>query len=214
MFVITATFDEELALGHIREMLALTDAPERLAERLGMTRDLELVRKAVVTPSFKRLITEVKSRRQYIEIGEQIEEAKTGKSVSRLFGSGFQEKKIARLEQERRKIPSPLEAQRWFYSHPRVVLLSTIRDFALDGSLHPDAAWREANAADLSFPIARMFETADLDFAKELAGELEKPLKQADARFLLTKFEGHRSIGFDVATHVATYYIPAPSESA
>jgi hypothetical protein len=214
MFIITATFDEELALNRIREMLALTDTPEALSERLGMTNDLELVRQAVITPSFKRLLTEIKSRRQYMEIGEQIEEAKSGKSVSRLFGSGFQEKKIARLEAERRKIPSLDAAQRWFYTHPRVVLLSSIRDFALDGALHPDAAWREANIADLPFPIAKMFETADLDFAKELATELEKPLKQADPRFLLTKFEGHRSIGFDVATQTATYYVPAPSESA
>jgi len=214
MFIITATFDEELALNRIREMLALTDTPEQLADRLGMTRDLDLVRQAVITPSFKRLITEVKNRRQYIEIGEQIAEARGGKSVSRLFGSGFQEKKIARLEAERGKIPSLDTAQRWFYTHPRVVLLSSIRDFALDGALHPDAAWRETTIAELPFPIAKMFETADLEFAKEVAAELEKPLKQADAKFLLTKFEGHRSIGFDIATQTATYYVPAPSESA
>jgi hypothetical protein len=214
MFIITATFDEELALNRIREALALTDTPETLSERLGMPNDLELVRQAVVTPSFKRLLTEIKSRRQFVEIGEQIEEAKTGKSVSRLFGSGFQEKKVARLEEERRKIPSLGAAQRWFYTHPRVVLLSSIRDFALDGSLHPDAAWREVTPTDLPFPIAKMFETADMDFAKELAAELEKPLKQADPRFLLTKFEGHRSIGFDFATQTATYYVPAPNESA
>src|SRR6202020_736006 len=83
--------------------------------------------------------------------------------------------------------------------------------------LHPDAAWREANVADLPFPIAKMFETADLEFAKELAAELEKPLKQADAKFLLTKLEGHRSIGFDIATQTATqraaYCVPAPRES-
>ncbi len=68
--------------------------------------------------------------------------------------------------------------------------------------------------ADLPFPIAKMFETADLDFAKELATELEKPLKQIDPRFLLTKFEGHRSIGFDFGTQTATYYVPAPSEES
>jgi hypothetical protein len=214
MFIITATFDEELALTRIREMLALTDTPETLAERLGLANDFDLVKQAVITPSFKRLLTDIKSRRQYVEIGEQIDEAKAGKSVSRLFGTAFQEKKVARLEEERRKIP-PVEAvQRWFYTHPRVVLLSSIRDFALDGSLHPDAAWREVTIADLPFPIAKMFETADLDFAKELTAELEKPLKQADAKFLLTKFEGHRSIGFDVATQTATYYVPAPSETA
>ena len=214
MFVITATFEEELALSRIRDMVALADTPDTLAERLGMTRDLELVRQAVVTPSLKRLMTELKARRQFLEITQQIAEARSGKSVSRLFGSGFSEKKIKRLEDERKKIPPPVEAKKWFYSHPRVVLLSAIRDFALDGALHPDAAWREVEPSSLPFPIATMFETADLDFAKELTNELEKPLKQIDPKFLLEKFEGQRSIGFDLKTHIATYYVPAPAETA
>ena len=195
MFVITATFEEELALSRIRDALAMADTPDALAERLGLTRDLELVRQGVVTPSLRRLMAEVKSRRQYLEITRQIEEARSGKSPARFFGSGFSEKKVTRLEDERRKIPALLEAKRWFYSLPRVILLSTIRDYALDGALHPDAAWREVVPSTLPFPIVAMFDSGDLDFAKELTQEMEKPLKQIDPKFLLIKFEGHRSIG-------------------
>ena len=212
MFVITATYEEELALSHIRDAFAMADTPDALAERLGVTRDLELVRQAVVTPSLRRLLTEVKNRRQYLEITQQIEAARSGKSAARFFGTGFSEKKASRLEDERRKIPSLLDAKRWFYSLPRVVLLSTIRDFALDGALHPDAAWREVVPSTLPFPIVTMFDTGDLDFAKELTQELEKPLKEIDPKFLLIKFEGHRSIGFDPTTSTATYYTAAPSE--
>jgi hypothetical protein len=212
MFVITATFEEELALARIRDVLAMADTPEAMAERLDLARDLETVRQAVVTPSLRRLMTEVKSRRQYLEITQQIETARSGKSPARFFGGGFSEKKVSRLNEERRKIPPLLDAMRWFYTLPRVVVLSSIRDFALDGSLHPDAAWREVPPSSLTFPIATMFEAGDLDFAKELTQELEKPLKQIDPKFLLTKFEGHRSIGFDLKTGVATYYVPAPSE--
>ena len=212
MFVITATFEEELALSRIRDVLAMADTPEAMAERLDLTRDLETVRQAAVTPSLRRLMTEVKSRRQYLEITQQIETARSGNSPARFFGTGFSEKKVSRLNEERRKIPPLLDAKRWFYTLPRVVVLSTIRDFALDGALHPDAAWREVTPSSLVFPIATMFEAGDLDFAKELTHELEKPLKQIDPRFLLTRFEGHRSIGFDLKTRVATYYAPAPSE--
>ena len=211
MFVITATFDEELALGRIRDLLALADTPETLAERLGLERDIEMVRQAVVTHSFKRLTNDVKAQKQFVEIGRQIDEVKTG-GLSRLFGS--KEKKIARLEEERKKIPPLLATQRWFYSHPRVNLLSSIRDYALDGALHADAAWREVDPAILPFPIAVMFAAGDLEFAKTLTAELEKPMKQVDPKFLLTKFEGHRSIGFDLETRMATYYVPAPTETA
>ena len=212
MYVITATFDAELAYGRIRELLAMGDAPEALAEKLGITRDAEMVKQGVVTGSFKRLLTDLKRRRQFMEIGQQIADARQGTTMARFLGSGFQEKKVAKLEEERKKFDSPLEAQRWFYSHPRVVLLSAVRDFALDGSLHPDAAWRETEPSQLPFPIASMFEAADLDFAQTLTDELEKPLKQISPEFLLQKFEGHRSIGFDLATSTATYYMPAPAE--
>ena len=214
MFVITATFEEELALSHLREALALAATPEALADRLGLKKDLEMIKQALITPSLKRLMTEVKTRRQYLEITQQIEEARSGKSASRFFGAGFNEKKILRLDQERKKIAPPLEAKRWFYSLPRVVLLSAIRDFALDGSLHPDAAWREVVPSSLDFPIAAMFDAGNLDFAKELTTELEKPFKQIDPKFLLLKFEGHRSISFDLSTHAATYYVATPSEAA
>jgi hypothetical protein len=213
MYVITATFDAELAYGRIREMLTLSDAPEALAERLGIARDVELVKQGVITTSFKRLLTDMKRHRQFLEIGQQIAEAREGKTMARFLGSGFQDKKVAKLEDERKKFDSPLESQRWFYSHPRVVLLSAIRDFALDGSLHPDAMWSETEPSKLPFPIVAMFEAADLDFAKTLTDELEKPLKQTSPEFLLQKFEGHRSIGFDLATNIATYYMPAPAEA-
>jgi hypothetical protein len=211
MYVITATFDEELALGRIREMLALADTPESLAERLGLERDVEIVRQAIIPPSFKRLANDMKAQKQAAEIGRQIEELRAGSGgMSRFFGSP--EKKIAKLEEERRKITPLLATQRWFYSHPRVNLLSSIRDFALDGSLSPDAAWREVDPAILQFPIVTMFDSGNLDFVRVLTAELEKPLKQVDPKFVLTKFEGHRSIDFDIETHTATYYIAAPRE--
>jgi hypothetical protein len=213
MYVITATFDPEMACSQIRELLVMADTPEALAERLGLTRDAAMVKQGVVTTSFKRLLTEIKKRRQFLDIGAQVAEARGGKSVARFLGAGFQDKKVAKLEQERTKLDSNLEAQRWFYSHPRVVLLSSMRDFALDGSLNQDASWQETEPSKLPFPIATMFETGDLDLAKTLTDELEKPLKQTDPKFLLEKFEGHRSIGFDFATSTATYYMPAPAEA-
>ena len=63
----------------------------------------------------------------------------------------------------------------------------------------------------LKFPIAEMFETANKSFAQELVAQLEKPLKDVDPRFLLEKFEGHRSITFDFDKGVAIYYTPAPA---
>ena len=211
MYIITATFDPDAAFARTSELLALGHSPERLAERLGITRDLEIVKQGVVTASFKRLLNDVKQLKHFVEINRQIDEVKNDKSALRFLGSGFKERQIAKLEEEGRKFGSILDAPEWFYQQPRVQLLASIRDYALDGSQQGDAVWTDMDPDKLAFPIAAMFESANLPFAEGLVTQLEKPLKDIDPRFLLEKFEGHRSITFDFDKGVATYYTPAPA---
>jgi len=211
MYIITATFDADAAFARTSELLALGDSPERLAERLGITRDLEMIKQGVATPSFKRLISDVKQLELFVGINRQIEEVKNGKTVMRFLGDGFKEKQIAKLEEQAGKLGSLIEAPKWFYQQPRVQLLSSIRDYALDGSQQGDAVWTEIEREKLVFPIADMFETADKAFAQMLVAQIEKPLKDIDPRFLLEKFEGNRSITFDFDKGVAIYYSPAPA---
>jgi hypothetical protein len=211
MYIITATFDPDAAFARTSEMLALGHSPERLAEQLGITRDVETVKKGVASASFKRLISDVDRLKRFIEINRQIEEVKTGKSVMRFLGEGFKEKQIAKLEEESRKLGQLLDAPAWFYQQPRVQLLSAIRDFALDASQQGDAAWVEVEREKLVFPIVAMFEAADKAFAETLVEQIEKPLKDVDPRFLLEKFEGNRSISFDFDKGLAMYYTPAPA---
>jgi hypothetical protein len=209
MYIITATFDADAAFARTSEMLALGDSPERLAERLGIPRDLDVVKQGVANVSFKRLLNDIKELKHFVEINKQIEEVKSGKSVLRFLGEGFKEKQIAKLEEECRKFDSLIEAPQWFYQQPRVQLLSSIRDYALDGSQQGDAVWTEIDRQKLVFPIAAMFEAADKAFAQALVAQIEKPLKDIDPRFLLEKFEGNRSITFDFDKGVAMYYTPA-----
>jgi hypothetical protein len=211
MYIITATFDPDAAFARAGEMLALGDSPERLAERLGVVRDMEIVKQGVASASFRRLLQDMKLLKQSVTINQQIEEVKNGKTILSFLGDGFKEKQIAKLEEERRKLGDLIEAPKWFYQQPRVHLLSTIRDYALDGSQQGDAAWTEISRDKLVYPIANMFETADKNFAQELVTQLEKPLRDIDPRFLLEKFEGHRSIMFDFDKGVAIYYSPAPA---
>ena len=210
MYIITATFDADAAFARSSELLALGDSPERLAERLGITRDLDMVKQGVVNPSFKRLLADIKQLEHFVEINRRIDEVKNGKSMLRFLGDGFKEKQIAKLEEEAIKVGALIEAPRWFYQQPRVQLLSSIRDYALDGSQQGDAVWTEIEQESLVFPIANMFETADKVFAQNLVAQIEKPLKDIDPRFLLEKFEGNRSITFDFDKGVAIYYTPAP----
>src|ERR1700683_90323 len=196
MYIITATFDADAAFARTTELLALGDSPERLAERLGITRDLGVVKQGVANASFKRLLNDIKQLKHFVEINQQIEDIKNDKSALRFLGTGFKEKQIAKLEDESRKLGSLIDAPKWFYEQPRVQLLSSIRDYALDGSQQGDAVWTEIEREKLSFPIASMFESADKAFARDLVTQLERPLKDVDARFLLEKFEGNRSITF------------------
>jgi hypothetical protein len=211
MYIITATFDADAAFARASELLALGDSPERLAERLGITRDLAVVKQGVQPASFRRLIADVKHLKKFVEVQQQIEDVKNGKSVMRFLGEGFKEKQIIKLEEEMKKFGSLIEGPAWFYQQPRVQLLSSIRDYALDGSQQGDAVWTEIEREKLVFPIVAMFESANKEFAQELVTQLERPLKDVDPRFLLEKFEGHRSIMFDFDKGVAIYYTPAPA---
>lgn len=211
MYIITATFDSEAALARTSELLALGDSPERLAERLGITRDLAAVKEGVVTTSFKRVMADLQKLKQFVDIEKKIEEVRAGKGMIKFLGAAYQEKQVQKLEEERRKFGSLIEAPRWFYKQPRIQLLSAIRDYALDGSLQGDAAWIEVAEETLVFPIAQMYEHADLAFATTLIGQVEKPLKDIDPHFLLEKFEGNRSISFDFEQGIALYYTPAPA---
>lgn len=211
MYIISASFDSDAAYAKTSELLALGDLPERLAERLGIMRDIEMVKEGVQAVSFKKVMTDIGQLKHYIEIERHIDEIKNGKTMGRFLGEKFQEKQVAKLEEQKRKIGSLIEAPRWFYKQPRVQLLSAIRDYALDGSQQGDAAWTEIEEEKLVFPIAQMFESADHVFAETLIGQLEKQLKDVDPRFLLERFEGNRSITFDFEKSVALYYTPAPA---
>jgi len=211
MHIIAASFDPEAALTRTREVLALGDSPERLGEKLGITRDLDIVKQGVVNSSFKRLMADINKLKQYKEVEKQLDEVKTDKSMLRFLGASFKEKQIAKLEEDLRKFGSLIEAPRWFYKQPRVQLLSAIRDYALDGSQQGDAAWIEVEEDNLVFPIVNMYEQADQAFAQSVVSQLERPLKDIDTKFVLEKFEGNRSITFDFEKGVATYYTPAPS---
>lgn len=213
MYLITASFDVEQAQAKATELLALGDTPERLTERLGIPHDLSMVREGAPAASFKKLIVEMTRLKQYLALDRQIEELKADKSMLRFLGAGFKEKQLAKLQEARRKFGSLIEAPRWFYKQPRVRLLSAIRDYALDGSQQGDAVWSEIDEKKLVFPIADIFEKADVPAAEALAAEIEKPLKDVPPRFLLEKFEGNRSIHFDLEKGIAIYYAPAPGAS-
>lgn len=214
MYIISATFDVEQAQTRAAELLALGDSPDHLAELLGTPRDLEAIRQGVHTASFKQLLESVAHLQKYVEIEKQIEKHRTDQSMLRFLGSGFKEKQLARLEEEREKFGSLIEGPRWFYGHPRVRLLSSIRDYALDHSQQGDAVWNDVDEKSLVFPIATIFEKADRDGAQILVEEIEKPLKDINPRFLLESFEGHRSISFDFENGVALYYTPTPTPAA
>jgi len=209
MYIITATFDPDAAFARASELLTLGDSPERLAERLGITRDLELVKQGVVNSSFRKLLADIKQLEHYLALNRQIEDVKNGKTMMRFLGEGFKAKQVAKLQEECKKFGSLIEAPKWFYQQPRVHLLSSIRDYALDGSQQGDAVWTDVDRESLVFPIAAMFESADKVRAQEIVAQIEKPLKDIDPRYLLEKFEGHRSITFDFDKGVAIYYTPA-----
>lgn len=214
MYIITSPFDVEQAQSRIMELFSLGEAPARLAELLVLPHDLEMVKEGIRPASFKQMLEDIERLQQFVELEKQIDKLKNDKSMLRFLGSGYKEKQLAKLQEERRKFGSLIDAPSRFYRHPRVRLLSSIRDYALDHSQQGDAVWTEVDEKALVFPIATIFEKADLDGAQILVEEIEKPLKDISPRFLLESFEGHRSISFDLGKGVALSYAPAPGQAA
>jgi len=71
MHIIAASFDPDAALSRTSEVLALGDSPERLAEKLGITRDIDMIKEGVAPASFKRLLTDIVKLKQYVEVEKQ-----------------------------------------------------------------------------------------------------------------------------------------------
>lgn len=211
MYILTVAFDPELALAKTSEVLALEDSPERLAEKLNVTKELPQVKEGVNQRAFRRLIEEVDKLKKYLDIEKEIDEVQSPNYKLRFLGSTFREGQLVKLNEAKRKLGSLIEAPRWFYKQPRVNLLSAIRDFALDGSMTGNPEWIDTGGEPLPLPLADMFETGNLGFARSVASELEKRFRDVSPKFLLEKFEGHRSIKFDFATKQATFYTPVRS---
>lgn len=208
MHLLRATFDRDRAYEKISELLALEDNPERLAEKLGLPRDVEKIKAGIAAVPYKRLVTEVEKLREFVELEKEIENVKAGKWTFSFMGKGFAENKIATLMEKRRKFGSLIETPRWFFRQDRVWLLHAMRDYALDSSNQGDAEWVENPLDTLTLPVSQMLETGNVEAAKAMALELGKPLKDVDPAFVMTRLEGHRTLYFDVDKNVAFYFLP------
>lgn len=208
MHLLRATFDRDLAYEKIGELLALHDNPERLAEKLGLPRDVEKIKAGIEVTPYKRLITEVEKLREFVLLEKEIEDVKSGKWTFGFMGKGFAEKKVATLMEKRRKFGSLIETPRWLFRQERVWLLNSLRDYALDSSNQGDAEWVEDPLESLQLPVSQMLETGNVEEAKLMASELGKPLKDVDPAFVMTRLEGHRTLFFDVEKRHAYYFLP------
>src|ERR1700761_4088749 len=115
MYIITATFDADAAFARTAELLALGDSPERLAERLGITRELGVVKQGVQQANFRRVFADLKGIKKYVEVRQKIEDVRGNKSVLRFLGEGMKGKQLAKLEAEMAQCGSLIDAPAWFY---------------------------------------------------------------------------------------------------
>ena len=97
---------------------------------LGITRDLESVREGVKPASFQQVLAEVGEMQKFLEVEKQIEKLKTDQSMLRFLGSGFKEKQLTRLGEERAKFGSLIEGPPLVLpatAHPAAFLHSRLR---------------------------------------------------------------------------------------
>jgi hypothetical protein len=212
MYVLCATFEPELALNKVAELLALADTPDRLAEKLAIQDELDRVKAGVAGGSFKRLVQDIERIRKFLDLEKEMEDIRAGKWAFAFMGKSFAEGKLKALAEKRRKFGSLIEAPRWYYQQERVRLLSAMRDAALEGSEQGDAEWVESANRPIPYPIVDLFEKGDITGAKTLAAYLEKPLKDLDAKWILTQLEGNRALHFNFEKSIVMFYAPVRKE--
>lgn len=210
MYILKATFDRDLAVSKMADMLALADNPERMSDKLNLREHRELIEDGIRPISGKKLIQAVAKVKETLSLDQEIGKIQEGGTfVSKLLGKSFARNKMEKLNERRRRLGNITEAPRWFYHEPRVWLLSALRDFAMEVSNQDDAEWVDS---DQGFPVVSplmdMFDTGNVAFAKLVAEQLELPLAEVDPVFILQNWDGHRSLVFDFENSVVTYFVP------
>ncbi|PTX99899.1 hypothetical protein DB346_19000 [Verrucomicrobia bacterium LW23] len=213
MHLLTAAFDPETAISRVSEIFALSDSPERIAEKLNVPNEVDRVKDGMAVPQCKRLLADIDKLRAFVDLEKQIEDVKAGKWSWNFLGKSARDAHLAKLLDKRRKFGSLIEAPRWFYRLDRVWLLHCIRDYALDSATQmADSEWIEVddnNAnGELPYPIVSMFEAADTARAKTIILNLERPFKDVSPEWVLKDMEGHRALHFDFEKRMAVYFQP------
>ncbi|MEM1059638.1 MAG: hypothetical protein AAGK14_10350 [Verrucomicrobiota bacterium] len=208
MYVLCATFDPKLALSKVKEMLAMGEEAERLAQRLGQPDEAAAIKDGVENGSMKALVEGVTRVQEFLDIEKEIEQVENGRWAMGFMGKGFRDKKLKKLRAKRSGYGSLIDAPRDFYQLNRVRLLGLIRDFALDCAEQGDAEWIDTESRPLHFPLAEMFEQGDVDRARKIASALGKPFGNLDPEFVLKTMEGHRALSFDFEKNLVTFYGP------
>ncbi len=208
MYVLCATFDPRLAVGKVKEMLALANEPERLAQRLGQPEEAENFKQGIEDASMETLVNGVQRVQEFLDVEREIEQVESGRWALGFMGKGFRDKRLKKLRSKRKEYGTLIDAPREFYQLNRVRLIGAIRDFALDCSEQGDAEWIELGNKPLPLPLVEMFEQGDVDLAKKIASALSKPFDKLDPEYLLKNLEGHRTLFFDFEKNLVTFYGP------
>jgi len=205
MYVVTATFEREIALAKVAELLALANEPEKLAEKLNLSRNLDKVKQGVAITPFGRMPKDVEKLAEFVLLDQERSEVREGKWAFNFMGKNMTLRKLSKISGKIRKLGSLIEAPRWFYKQDRVWLLGAIRDYALVASAHDDGEWFDIDAKPVKLPLVEMFEKGDFDMAKTISEQLEKPLSDLDPMFVLQKMEGHRALLFNFEKNSVVY---------
>lgn len=208
MYVLCATFDPRLAIGKVKEMLALSSEPERLAQRLGQPEETENFKKGIEDNSMQALINGVHRVQEFLDVEREIEQVENGRWALGFMGKAFRDKRLKKLRAKRTNYGTLIDAPREFYQLNRIRLIAAIRDFALDCSEQGDAEWVDLGNKPLPLPLVEMFEQGDVDTARKVASALSKPFEKLNPEYILKQMEGHRTLYFDFEKNLVTFYGP------
>lgn len=212
-WVLKAGFTQKHALGRVGELLKM--APEKLADEIGFPKNVHQVQEGMDPKPFDGLTERVQRVNLQMQLDQQIEDLKEGRSWRRFLGQGAVEGKLAKLEQQRKALGDRLDLVSWFYRHPRIWLLGAVRDAVMEVSRHAEIEWVEMETGAGFTPTSAMLLSGNPELAQEFETALSSPFASLSPEFILQKCDGHRTLVFDFEKGQVFFFTPVKdSETA
>ncbi len=209
-WVLQSTFEPRTALHRISVLL--NQSADELCVEFGLSHHHDWVHEGWNPDRSPDLLHKMKEIRLRDELESDLRNLRDGKSALRFLGEERVVAKQQKIKSELTELLTRHDLIRWYYQHPRIWLLSYLRDAALDASRSSEADWIEVEENDESLsPTTSLLLKSEESVVKVYAPFFQNEWNKLSPEFILYQLDGHRSLTFDSSNKIVSFCESIPS---